>query len=148
MKAPHQFFFDIEQYPSPPWLASIALACTTSVMLVTKVVFWSGWVTEEPEFFWITSGAFLLLFSVVNTILSLGAEWYFRYLQVSVLSFLVLLIASALFATLFSGVSIFGAGTFRSIYAILLIGYFTLLAVGMFIKFIINWLARDEERHR
>lgn len=138
-------FFDSSDFPSPTRQAIFSFILSLTLMLFVKLAFMGGLLDTDAELFWVVSAAFILLYAFVSSLLSLGAKFYFEYLQQAVLSFCLLLIGSAVAAGFFSSLSILEIDSFRMIYMVLLVAYFALLILAYFIFWIAMLLHRKED---
>lgn len=108
----------------------------------------SAGVSVTSNYAWLTGGAMLLFYAVLNNLMVLTAAHLGKYIQESLLVFIVMLIALSLVAYAVSGKSIFEAGSYRSIYVVLVVGHLTLLAVSIFIRTVINYIKeKDKQIH-
>lgn len=108
----------------------------------------SAGISVTTNYAWLTGGAMLLFYAVLNNLLILTAENLIKYIQESMLVFIGMMLALGLVAYLVSGKGIFEAGSYRSIYIVLIVGHFTLLAVSIFIRTIINYIKeKDRQIH-
>lgn len=95
---------------------------------------------------WQVAATCLLLFAIINNCLSFFAQKYKTYLLQSIYSFLFLLIGLIVFATLLSGISVFDAGTYRTIFLIVLIANFIFISMVMTVKgFLIAFAEKDKK---
>ena len=100
------------------------------------------------QFAWTASAAFILLFSILNSIISIFSENYAQYFQESLLCFTLLLLASGASAWLLSGQTISQTPPYRTIYLVLVIAYGAFLALCFMLRQIADYLKRkDEEQH-
>lgn len=128
--------------PAPPKQAIAMAVGAALIMLVGKLV------SSNPLFPWLTSGACLLFFVVFNNALAIFSDDFRQYVQHSMMSFLVMVIFLGLAAFLVSGISIFDAKPYRTIYIVMIMAYFSLLAVGLLVRQIVDFLkAKDEKMH-
>jgi hypothetical protein len=105
------------------------------VVLIAGLVFMLvGKFTASPTFPWLTSGAFLLLFVVFNNGLGIFADNFGQYVQQSMPVFVGLLVGLGGLAYLISGISIYEAKSFRTIYVVLIMAYFTLLTLCLLVR--------------
>ena len=72
----------------------------------------AGLIFNDPEVPWLVSGALTLLFLVFNNALGIFAEKHFRYIQLSLYAFMILIVSLSFLAYLISGQTIFDDGMF------------------------------------
>lgn len=129
---------------SPLKQALVVLAGALVLMLggwlltVTKIY------PVEPLFAWSIAAAFLLLFAMLNSLMSLRADSILRYWAPSIYSYLGLALCNGLAAWLFSGIPLREAGTYRWIFIVVTIGFLVFLSIVNFIKKIVQFAEREE----
>jgi hypothetical protein len=99
---------------------------------------------QDPLFPWSISSAFLLLFALFNSLLSLRADNFAKYWGSSVYSYMALAFGSGLAAWLFSGIDLRDAGTYRWIYLVVTFGFLVFLSMVNFMKRIVNFAEKEE----
>ena len=109
-------------------------------MLVGRFVF------AAPIFPWLSSAAFMLLFTVFNNGVSIFSHNFATYARLSLWSFAALIAASGLLAYLLSGMSFAEVPTFKTIYAVLIIAHFTLLALCLLIRRSVEFLVHRDKK--
>ncbi len=136
--------FDFKQ---PKYQAMLALVPIISTLLLTKAVFALGITKTQPQFFWVATGAFLLLYIVASAaiLLSIKSQDVMMYAFRSFQFFLGLLILGGLIAYAFSGINVFES-EFSPIFILLIITDTVLLAMGMFIRRIMDWLEEEHQK--
>jgi len=97
---------------------------------------------------WILMTACVLFYGVCSSVLSLNAKNANRYWRDAILSYVVMMIVSALTAYALSGLSIDEAGSFRWIFIVLAIGYLVFLSIVRLIKRIVDIAIKQDERLR
>ena len=128
-----------------PLLHAAAFVVLGSVaMLVYFLIARAGGNTPDATVFWLISGALLLLFALLNCATSIGSDKLILHVQKAFLAYGLAMVGLGGAAWLFSGVSIFEAESFRSIYMMLLVAQMTLLAIALFIRSVFAWLIDDE----
>lgn len=129
--------------PTPP-----AQALGTGILAI--LMMGAGSIGGDANFPWLVSGALTLLFIIFNNAIGIFAESQFKYIQLSLYSFMGLIVSLAFAAYLISGQSIFGDGGInRTIFIILILAYFSLLALTFMIRNIADFLQeRDEKLHK
>jgi len=114
-------------------------------MLGAKLANWMNITEVNWDFHWLTSASFLLFFALFNSIFSLSADDMNRYWTRSISSFIVLALASAGLAYLFSSIPINDAASYRWIYIVLTFIYLIFLSIMRFMKKIV-FIAQNEDR--
>ena len=99
---------------------------------------------EEPLFAWSIATAFMLLFALLNSLMSLRADSFVRYWGRSMYSYLGLALFTGLAAWLFSGIPLRDAGTYRWIYIVITFGFLVFLSMVNFMKKIVEFAEREE----
>jgi hypothetical protein len=124
-----------------PRMQGLVLGATALVfMLVGRLIL------QKPDFAWTSSAAFLLFFVVFNNGAAIFTTNYGKYVQQALPTFVALLVAMGLLATLISGISIHDKPAFRTIYIIMIMAYFSLMALAFFIRKSVDFLNnRDQE---
>ncbi len=136
-----------EQFTDPKYIAIGIVGISFLFMLLGKMIGGEGFF-KNPNFSWMTSSAFLLIFIVLTSALSLVAKDINSYWKKTIPLFLGVVAANSLFAYLFSGTWISEVGSFSSIYFILILAYVILQTFSRFIKKITDFAARDAARHQ
>ena len=98
----------------------------------------------EPLFAWSIATAFMLLFALFNSLMSLRADNSVRYWGSSMYSYLGLALCTGLAAWLFSGIPLRDAGSYRWIYTVVTIGFLFFLLIVNFMKKIVQFAEREE----
>lgn len=128
----------------PPIQAVLILAANLLFMTLGLIAKSAGWMTKEPLFAWSVAAALLLLFALMNSILSLRAERFAKYWGASIYSFMALAACSALLAWMFSGIGFKEAGTYRWIFIVLGFCFLVFLSMVNLMKIIVNFAQREE----
>ena len=105
-----------------------------------------GAIEVGMKFPWIAAGAFILMFSVFNSINSFAAKDVNTYYRNSILGYMGLVFGGSMMAYLFSQTSINEAGSFRWIFFILTFSYLVFLVLTTFIRGILRVLETEEEK--
>lgn len=124
--------------------AASVLLCDIVFMSIGFGAKAAGWMTNDPLFAWSVAAAFLLLFAMLNSLLSLRAESFGKYWGASMYSFMGLAATSAALAWLFSGVGFREAGTYRWIFIVLSVCFLVFLSIVNFMKIIVNFAQKEE----
>lgn len=99
---------------------------------------------EEPLFAWSIATAFMLLFALFNSLMSLRADSFARYWGRSMYAYIGLALCTGLAAWLFSGIPLREAGTYRWIYIVVTVGFLVFLSMINFMKKIVEFAEREE----
>ncbi|GJM31381.1 MAG: hypothetical protein DHS20C18_03820 [Saprospiraceae bacterium] len=116
-------------------------------ILISKLLDILGLLNVPERFPWMTAAAFILLFSIFNSVLSLASKDIMKYWGRSIYCFLGLAASSGLVAYLSSSIPIGEAGSYRWIYIVLTIGYLVFLSIVAFIKQIVEFAQKEEWNH-
>lgn len=127
-------------------MAALCLGGVLVVNLLAKVLQISG-MEVAPRFPWMTAAAFLLLFSIFNSVGSLFAADSMKYWGRSIYSFLGLVLGSGLLAYAFSSLSIGEAGSYRWIFVVLTFGYLVFVSIMNIARRIVEFAQREEWNH-
>ncbi len=107
-----------------------------------------GLMTSDPNSPWIVFTSFILFFAIANSLMSLKAASMNKYWSRSIIAFAGLLVLSAVMATVFSGLSIDEAGSFRWLFVVLTFGYLVFLSIVRLMKKIVDIAIEQDERLR
>jgi hypothetical protein len=120
------------------------------IALISLFMMLGGAIFNDPELPWLVSGAMTLFFLVFNNALGIFAEKHFRYIQMSLYSFMMLIVGLSFVAYLISGQTIFDDGGInRTIFVVMIIANFGLLGLTVMIRNIADFLQkRDEKLHK
>ncbi len=97
------------------------------------------------QFPWMIAAAFMLVFALFNSVFWIAAEKTGEYLSQSVVWYIILAVASGLFAYAASGITPNEAGSIKAIFIILTFGYVVFLAIMGTIKFLIQFLNKEQK---
>lgn len=117
---------------------ALALMLIGWFLTVTKVY------PAEPLFAWSIATAFMLLFAMLNSLMSLRADSFTRYWGRSMYSYLGLALCTGLAAWMFSGIPLREAGTYRWIYIVVTFGFLVFLSMVNFMKKIVEFAEKEE----
>lgn len=126
--------------------AGIALGGAVIFMLLGYLMNAVGAMEVGIKFPWISAGAFILMFSVFNSVNSFSTTDIPVYYRNSIFAYIGLVFVASMMAYLFSQTSINDAGTFRWIFFILTFAYLAFLAITTFIRGILRVLETEEEQ--
>ncbi len=102
----------------------------------------------NPTTYWINTIAFILVYSIFNTVLSLFAEDQNKYIGLSIITFIGVCAIGGLLAYAFSGLSIDEAGSFRWLYTVFAMGYILFLGIVRSMKWIVLLAQKEDKRLR
>ena len=97
---------------------------------------------------WILLTACILFYSLCSSVFSLKSKQPNKYWRDGIFSFVGLMVAVGLAATVISGQTIDEAGSFRWIFLVLSIGYLVFLTIVRLMKRIVDIAIRQDERLR
>ncbi|MGB0984584.1 MAG: hypothetical protein ACPG19_11115 [Saprospiraceae bacterium] len=126
--------------------AGVALGGATVFMVLGYLVNAIGAIEVGVKFPWTSTGAFILLFSIFNSINSFAAKDVNTYYRNSIFGYIGLVFLGSMIAYFFSQTSINDAGSFRWIYFILTFSYLVFLVLTTFIRGILRVLETEEEK--
>lgn len=133
--------------PSPPIQAITIYVSFLVIVFVSKLIGYSGLMPVGEKFPWVLAGAFILLFSMFNSVLFLSARSPAIYYRNSIYTFVALVIVSGLSAYLISGLSLNAAGSFKWIFVVLAVGYIVFLTIVGAMKTIMELAKRKDTRN-
>lgn len=128
-----------------PWMqAGVGMAGALGFMVVNWLMGLGG-VDLGERFPWTAAGAFLLMYTVFNSLNSFNAKSMMVYYRNSMFGYMAMLLVVGFLAQLFSQLSIFEAGTYRWIFIMITVSYFGFIGISSFIRFIFMILQREED---
>ena len=122
----------------------VILGFAVLIMLLAKIIQWTGIAHISGQAFWIIAGTSILLFALSNSILSLSSKDMDNYWVRSIPTYAVVMIMSSSFAYLFSAMTMQEAGTFKWIFMVLTFGYLLFLSMMRFMRKIVD-IAQEED---
>ena len=128
--------------------AILIFGIATLIVGVEAILFSFGAINRDPLSPWITFTSFILFFALTTCVLSLRAPSQRWYWNRSILSFIGVVVASALFGQLFSGLSINEAGSFRWLFIVMSIGYLVFMSIVRLMRRIMDIVIKQDERLR
>lgn len=135
---------DYKRIDNPITQAVVVLAGAIVLMvggwLLAVMHIFSG----DPLFAWSIATAFMLLFALLNSLMSLRADSFTKYWGRSMYSYLGLALCTGLAAWLFSGIPLREAGTYRWIYIVVTVGFLVFLSMVNLMKKIVRFAEREE----
>lgn len=102
----------------------------------------------SPTIFWVNTIAFILVYSLFNSVLSLAAKDQNKYFGQSIATFVAICAIGGLMAYGFSGLTIDEAGSFRWLYTVFGMGYILFLGIVRTMKWIVELAQREDKRLR
>jgi uncharacterized membrane protein len=132
---------------NPVYQAILIFGVALTLAGLEKLANVIGIMDSKPNSPWIVMTAFILFFTIANSILSLRVENLNKYWAVSIISFVAILACSALTATLLSGLSIDEAGSFRWLFMVLTFGYLVFLSIVRLIRRIVEYAIKQDDQY-
>ena len=133
-------FFEPRQVVSPKIQAALVVGASLVFMLISKMVF------DDPLKIWLVSAAMILLHSIMANIQSILVADFVAYTKESIFSFLFTFIILGGLSTFFSGLSIFDANSYRTIYIVLLVTFFLFFGIIVVIKSFLSFLKQKDDK--
>jgi hypothetical protein len=124
-----------------------AIIVFVGVLSVMCIAFLLSQVTSNfvsLRFYWLTTTAFLLFFSVFNSIASLASEDGIKFWGRSMYSYMGLAVTSGLLAWGFSGISIFDAGSYSWLFKVVTVVYIVFMTMVRTMKIIVEFAQKEE----
>ena len=143
----------IDRLKNPFFQAGLILALNFAITLLGQAAGGVGVSSSVERFPWLSTASFLLLFAIFNSIISLLEEDNNKYWGRSITSFMLVALIGGFMAYLFSGLSIWEAGSYSWIFIVVSIGYLVFSGMVMMMKNIVAFAQREEwnqprKRHR
>jgi hypothetical protein len=135
---------DYKKIDNPMAQAVVVLTGALALMFGGWLLKVTGIFPTEPLFAWSIAAAFMLLFALLNSLMSLRADSFVRYWGRSIYSYLGLALCTGLAAWMFSGIPLREAGTYRWIYIVVTIGFLFFLSIVNLMKKIVRFAEREE----
>lgn len=135
---------DFKKIDNPVAQAVVVLAGALVLMLGGWLLTVSKIYPVESLFAWSIAAAFMLLFALLNSLMSLRADSFFKYWGRSMYAYMGLALCTGLAAWMFSGIPLREAGTYRWIYFVVTVGFLVFLSMVNFMKKIVNFAEREE----
>ena len=133
-------FFEPRQVVSPKIQAALVVGASLVFMLISKMVF------DDPLKIWLVSAAMILLHSIMANIQSILVADFVAYTKESIFSFRFTFIILGGLSTFFSGLSIFDANSYRTIYIVLLVTFFLFFGIIVVIKSFLSFLKQKDDK--
>ncbi|HLF65852.1 MAG TPA: hypothetical protein VI603_18970 [Saprospiraceae bacterium] len=132
----------------PLFQAAIIFVLVAFLALIDRGSNVSGVGTSTQNSPWILMTACILFYALCSSILSLKAKQANRYWRDAILSFVLLMVASAATATVLSGQSMDEAGSFRWLFVVMSVGYLVFLTIVRLMKKIVDLAIRQDDKLR
>ncbi len=124
-----------------------AMAAFAGVVLIGGLGSMAGFDEKTTEQFpWMIGVAFMLVFAIFNSVLWLSAENMIKYFSDSMTWYVLLAVASGLFAFALTGKNPNDVGSIKWIFIVMTIGYFVFMAIMGSIKRFITFLNKEQEK--
>lgn len=123
---------------------AIVLAGIAIVMLTAFIISKFSLNLITLRFYWLTTTAFLLFFAVFNSVSSLASNDGVKFWGRSMYSYMGLAICSGILAWLFSGISIFDAGSYSWLFKVVTFVYIVFMTLVRSMKTIVEFAQREE----
>ncbi len=124
--------------------AAMFLVAAVLFMLITLLLNQTGWYEVDRLFPWSIATAFLLLYAIFNSLMSLNSDSSAKYWGRSVYGFIGLAFANGLAAWLFSGIPLRQAQSYQWIYIVVTIGFLVFLSMINAIRKIVQFAEKEE----
>ncbi len=133
-----------ERKIDPLLQAAVFFGISVAAMLLVVLFRWLGWFSIDRVFPWSVATAFLLMYAVGSSVLSLNAGSSLKYWGRSVYGFIGLAFANGGAAWLTSGLTLAEANSYRSIYIVISICFLVFLSVINLMRKIVAFAEREE----
>ncbi|MEZ4918315.1 MAG: hypothetical protein R2792_04335 [Saprospiraceae bacterium] len=133
-----------EKSISPIRLAIMVFLSASGISLLAFLVGWMGITEMDVLFPWSIATAFMLLYAIINSVLSLNADSFGKYWGQSIYSYMALAVLNGLVAWGLSGISIGEAGSYKFIYLVVTFGFLVFLSLVNFMKRIVQFAEKEE----
>ena len=128
----------------PVKVAGIMLAACLAFSGLSKLADWAGVGMNDPLVPWTFALSFLLLYAVAGSLFSLTAESDLKYFGRSIYAFLGLAVGNGLVAWLISGRDLGDAGSYKSLYLVVAIGFLVFISIVNAMKGIVKFAQKEE----
>jgi hypothetical protein len=98
----------------------------------------------NARFYWTIATAFMLFYAVFSSIASIATDNIMAFWGKAMYSYMALAIAAGGLAYLFSGISIFDAGSFSWLYTVITIVYVVFMTLVRSMKMIVEFAQKEE----
>lgn len=124
--------------------AAIFVGGSAAFMLVAAALRWMGVSAIDRVFPWSVATAFLLLYAVFISVMSLNASSGLRYWSRSIYGFAAVAFGNGLAAWLVSGLALSEAQTYRWTYVVIAICFLVFLSILNLMRKIVAFAEREE----
>lgn len=139
-------FFD--KLSNPIYQGIFLLVLALLIIVFGKIFNAVGLIEVSNLFSWLINTSFILLFAMMNAVLSLYSDNQMKYWSYSLYSFMGFLVASGAMAFIFSGVGISEAATYKWLFFMLTIIYLVFIAIVRLMRFIVDLAQKQDKRLR
>jgi hypothetical protein len=134
----------VNNIKNPFYQVALMLVFSISIMLISFACSKLGIIDVPNKFYWMTTCALMLFFSVFNSISSLAAHNLANYWGRSMMSFMGFAVVSGFCSYFFSGLHIFDAGSYSYIYYVITFVYIIFLAMVQSMKSIVEFAQKEQ----
>lgn len=121
------------------------ICCIVGSILVS-LMFWLmvklNIMDSYDKFYWMSASAFLLLYAIFNSLISLGSD-NISYWGSSIIMFILLAVLAGGVAFALSGIGIYDAGSYSFIYVVVSFGYLVFISIMGFVKKIVAFAQKE-----
>lgn len=135
---------DYKKIDSPIAQALVVLGGALALMVCGWLLTVSKIYPVDRLYAWSIAAAFMLLFAMLNSLMSLRADSFAKYWGTSMYTYLALALCTGLAAWLFSGIPLRDAGTYRWIYLVVTVGFLVFLSMVNFMKRIVQFAEKED----
>jgi hypothetical protein len=96
------------------------------------------------RFYWMIATAFMLFYAVFSSIASIASDNILLFWGKAMYSYMALAVAAGALAYLFSGISIYAAGSFSWLYTVVTIVYVVFMTLVRSMKMIVEFAQKEE----
>ncbi|SRR6056297_223571 len=129
----------ISYLKDPISLAVAVLILSVIISTAGMSLGWFGLIETYDLFPWMIAAAMLLYYSFFTAIILMVTRDSARDWSRAIYGFMGFVLLSGLYAWLLSGLSIYQAQTYQSIYIVLTLAFFVFLSIGSTVKFIVDF---------
>ena len=147
MKLSIESFFNDKN--APLYQAGFLLLIILLGNILAYLIEASGVKTFDDLFPWVISGAIMLAFALMNTLIGLSTDSKMNvYYGKSLIGFIGLALGASVMAKTFSSYSLGEAGSMWWIYIVITVGYLIFLGMMVFMKTIVTFAQEEDENLR
>lgn len=134
----------IDKLDRPPFQATAIFAAALVIMGIGWTFTASGVFPFNRLFAWSIATAFMLFYALMNSLLSIKATSFVKYWGASVYCYVALALGTSMAAWGFSGIPLREAGSYRSIYIVVTVGFLVFLSMVNLMKIIVQFAEKEE----